>query len=106
MLDEYMQTDLPPTKLRVENVKKKWHVIIYKNQIIKQADTIEELCDWYVYIEDGKIKYLFEDWDTAFSYLGQCFEISDYQNWYGAIETDKGLIYVAKLNEKGFMELL
>lgn len=45
-LEDYMQSDLPPTKIRVEDVAKDWHIIIYKSKIIKQADTIEELiCD-------------------------------------------------------------
>ena len=80
-------------------------VVKFSNEwfsIINQADTIEELCDWQVYRPNGKIKYLTE----RLCYLDQCFEITDYENWYGAIDTDKGLIYVAKMNEKGCLELL
>ena len=78
------------------------YMFIQKNDIIKQADTIEELCDWKVYRPNGKIKYLVDELAS----LGQCFAITDYKNWYGALDTDKGLIYVAKMNEKGKLELL
>ncbi len=69
----------------------------------KQADTIEELCDAFVYakcdymeLEEAKCE---KEWNE-----------SDWQQdglpIYGAIWTDKGLIYVAKMNEKGELELL
>jgi len=63
--------------------------------VIKQADTIEELFDWLVYRPNGKIKYLIEN----IKQQDQCYdyEILDFENWYGAIETDKGLIYKAKM---------
>ena len=63
-------------------------------EILKQADTIEELCDEFVYrkIVCPKIK---------------CFEgCENKQEIYGAIWTDKGLIYVAKMNSEGVLELL
>lgn len=85
---------------------------------IKLADTIEELCDAFVLETEGKIttydKAYFtcfnEDWYhnylKAFDYgtmLGH--EVS--VNGYGAIHIkDKGLIYVAKMNGKGELELL
>ncbi len=68
----------------------------------KQADTIEELCDCKVYRLNGTIKWIVKE----LADLGQCFEIIDFENWYGALDTDKGLIYVAKMNEKGELELL
>lgn len=67
----------------------------YKKDVISQADTIEELCDEYVGI-----------------YQNICEVVVDYRKWYkydtfyGAIWTDKGLIYVAKMKEKGDLELL
>ena len=67
-------------------------------KITKIADTIEELCDWFVVIRDSE--YILASY-------------SDMKNWfdssrekYGAIWTDKGLIYVAKMNDKGVLELL
>ena len=66
---------------------------------IKQADTIEELCDEFV------IK------GTRGLYLGIPLQECELRNIpitqiHGAIWTDKGLIYVAKMNEKGELELL
>ena len=58
------------------------------------ANTIEELCDEYVYKEEVIDKRLLE----TYRKLGR--EI------YGAIWTSKGLIYVAKMNDKGELELL
>jgi hypothetical protein len=71
-------------------------IIKYKNKlthcsecnIIKQADTIEELCDVIVCNAD---------------YKGKAEDL--YFNIYGAIWTEKGLIYVAKMNDKGELEL-
>ena len=74
--------------------------------IIKQADTIEELCDEYVVVSDSFEKLLAHtigDNDTK-----EVIEMAKIVNGiiYGAIWTDKGLIYVAKMNEKGELELL
>ena len=73
-----------------------------KEEIINQADTIEELCDDFVLIRDAIIrvypkKHLLEE-----SITGYC--VGD--EVYGAIWTNKGLIYVAKMNEEGCLELL
>ena len=75
-----------------------------------QADTIEELCDRCVVIH----KYSERPQDLSF-YEAQYF----IDVWtrkvksndpvvaiYGAVWTDKGLIYVAKMNDKGELELL
>lgn len=71
--------------------------IVFKEQdIIKQADTIKELCDEFVMISDGKHKLDI----GCHSYSDEKIQI------YGAIWTDKGLIYVAKMNNKGKLELL
>ena len=70
-----------------------------KSDIIAQADSIEELCDEFVIVNRSihqttkalnKIKEYFNPYDT----------------FYGAIWTDKGLIYVAKMNSKGELELI
>jgi hypothetical protein len=71
--------------------------------ILCEADTIEELCDMFVVIND--------DWGKE-PYCCTYVEIKLYKNLktkgkvYGAIWTDKGLIYVAKMNDKGELELL
>ena len=77
---------------------------INQEDVIKIADTIEELCDWLVFRLNGKIKVLYEDLDTALQVEGN--DILIYKEIYGALDTDKGLIYVAKMNDKGELELL
>lgn len=68
-------------------------------EIIDQADTIEELCDYFL-IDKNDIEHyepttllIFDDYDDfRYSMFG-------YENasGYGCIKTDKGLIYVAKM---------
>ncbi len=74
----------------------------------KQADTIEKLCDEFVMIDEENEHYIKQDNDIH--HIRRKWAIG---NWaignykvYGAIWTDKGLIYVAKLNEKGELELI
>lgn len=89
-------------------------------EVVKQANTIEELCDEFMikfndeenHIELHKqmkkddLGWEFNDMHNIPRrhispwYLNNPFEI------YGAIWTDKGLIYVAKMNDKGELELL
>ena len=72
---------------------------IGKWAVVNQADTIEELCDEFVCINNG----CYGIHDT----LLEAKSYADYREIvYGAIWTDKGLIYVAKLNEEGELELL
>ena len=78
------------------------------SEIINQSDTIEELCDEFV---------LYDDETKFYGVLGKGFyhridkeckktmHLAD-RYIYGAIWTPKGLIYVAKMNKKGELELL
>ena len=70
---------------------------ISKDSVLVQTDTIEELCDEFVYHLKSGGKFIDEE-------LANKFDV--YEKVYGAIWTDKGLIYVAKMNEKGELELL
>lgn len=75
----------------------------YNVTIIKEADTIEELCDEFII----KTRLGYQVYQSlvqlyAFNYISK---IKDYEI-FGAIWTDKGLIYVAKLNDKGELEVL
>lgn len=65
-------------------------------EVLKQANTIEELCNEFV-VEDNYDFAIFSNLKLAMQTKGTC---------YGAIWTDKGLIYVAKMNDKGELELL
>ena len=92
---------------------------------IREAHTIEELCDEFVYIKDDVIsQYLTIDFkfkrDDEFCALRNKLTangiaevskgISKYElqvgKLKGAIWTSKGLIYVAKMNDKGKLELI
>ena len=66
-----------------------------EREIIAEADTIEELCDEFVCDE----MFVYDKEEIKFL-------ISEGEIVYGAIWTDKGLIYVAKMNESGVLELL
>lgn len=75
-------------------------IVFKEKDIAKQSDTIEELCDEFVSVYD---KY-HDHWDNLKECLQLCWDGG--AEIYGAIWTDKGLIYVAKMNEKGELELL
>ena len=82
---------------------------IKEKDILKQADTIEELIDGWViepdkgyYIYNKGLKELREETDIYDSSYG----LLKITNKYGAIWTERGLIYVAKMNKKGELELL
>lgn len=73
-----------------------------KANAIKQADTIEELCDEAVFFDkDNKPHY--QSQEGAIWYLGASMYTETLR--FG-IFTDKGLIYVAKMNDKEELELL
>lgn len=78
-------------------------------EFVKQADTIEELCDEFVCDHNNGTRVIqIKECKPQFPF---CEDTVDYfrrnnQKYYGAIWTDKGLIYVAKMNEKGELELL
>lgn len=67
-------------------------------RVIAQANTIEELCDEFVVDFNGKKIISALPFDRSLNYGGD--------ELFGAIWTDKGLIYVAKMNESGCLELL
>ena len=83
--------------------------VILKKQVIKQSENIEELCDEFVVFDkeqpNGKLLYY-----KGFENLKK--EFIDFEKdkekvvVCGAIWTDKGLIYVAKMNDKGEFELI
>ena len=74
-------------------------VVLIENNSIKQASTIEELCDEFVSID-----YTLKNKYYHFNSLEEINLI--YDEVYGAIWTSKGLIYVAKMNDKGELELI
>ena len=83
--------------------------MLLKTKIVKQADTIEELCDCFVKIKrksNCKPYILKFDYRNLPTLKEQAIKYKD-SSVYGAIHIEnKGLIYVAKMNEKGELELL
>ena len=82
---------------------------ISKDNIFKQADTIEELCDTKVAIRKSNHKAYLGHFYGTFMFQedsGWLGRLDSYEIIYGAIWTGKGLIYVAKINDKGELELL
>ena len=99
------------TKDGVYEVKvNKYHELVYckNNQIvlscniIKQSENIEELCDRFV-VMDKETKEVMNI--VYFLEYAKLWSYCKY-NIYGAIWTDKGLIYVSKMNDKGELELI
>ena len=80
--------------------------IIYGSQIINQADTIEELCDEFVVIRySTKINQLVRT--DNINYLKEIMkEDKRIVEVKGAVWTEKGLIFVARVNDKGEWELI
>lgn len=87
--------------------------LILKDQVIKQADTIEELCDEFVCYGNNSYSLLhritkidkyavFKDRSAG--------RVEDLMKkgcvFYGAVWCEFGLKYVAKMNEKGVLELI
>lgn len=75
---------------------------IFFCDVLKHADTIEELCDEFVVIhKELNGNHIIH----RYNWLGKS-EHKMGNEVYGAIWTECGLKYVAKMNEKGELELL
>lgn len=81
----------------------------FEADILAEADTPEELCDLFI---DEETKAIFHkhngyviNWRTNLVYSLKEL-VKEFHSIKGAIWTSKGLIYVAKMNEKGELELL
>ena len=79
-----------------------WYMaFITKDQVIKQADTIEELCDEFVGVD--------KTCENGHQLLRAIpYKCANFWNGgvYGAIWCEFGLKYVAKLNSKGEFKLI
>ena len=81
--------------------------IILRTQVINQADTIEELCDEFVLYDNQLKTYgVFDKKVITFKWIQNHSTIYKGMTIYGAIWTSKGLIYVAKMDKKGDLELI
>lgn len=77
-----------------------------EDTIIKEADTIEELCDEFVVVDNERHFIEHYDLDLEDKYLRKRYCLSSDYKIYGAIWTEWGLKYAAKMNEKGELELI
>lgn len=79
------------------------------DDIINQSETIEELCDLYIDEETQTIFHKHNgyviNWKTNMVYSLKALSES-YHSVKGAIYTDEGLIYVAKMKDNGDLELI
>ena len=76
---------------------------VYKSDVIKESDTIEDLCDEFVGIDDWNRHHKIENPNNI--EIVKNF-LKTFKEKYGAIWNDKGLRYVAKMNENGELELI
>ena len=74
-----------------------WGVCFDKKDIIKQANTINLLCDRFVVIYENEEPVPYKNYLDA---------VATQKEVYGAIWCEWGLKYVAKINKKGELELL
>lgn len=117
----YIRTDFHIYEIKSEEIiqgEKYYNIEIrgglnkLKAEFGKQSENLEELCDEFILIEhyaDREDMYHHRDKKSFIEdYIGyehidivlRCYTI------YGAIWTSKGLIYVAKMNENGELELI
>jgi len=86
--------------VKVETVADIQTKVIFKDNFVAQSENIEELLDIIVYIyKDGGFIVTHPEEIKEKNYY-------EYESCYGAIRTSKGLIYVAKMNENGKLELI
>lgn len=76
--------------------------VILKYQVIKQSENIEELCDRFV-VMDKETKEVMNI--VSFLEYAKLWSYCKY-NIYGAVWCEWGLKYVAKLDDKGDLELI
>lgn len=97
----YNKSKIICSAFREEYCSPNWNDDIEKylqTKIIAETDTIEDLCDEFVIVD----KY----GNKPRMVITEGFAVKMGHTVFGAIWTDKGLIYVAKMNEKGELELL
>ena len=78
----------------------------FEADIIAEADTLEELCDEFV-IENDYCGQISQSRYFDFEVAKQNIDIASNDVIYGALRiAGKGLIYVAKMNNEGALELI
>lgn len=81
--------------------------IIFKTEPLAKSENLEELCDEFVLINNNVFTVPQIITHTNFQNTKAYREdYGKFETIYGAIWTFKGLIYVAKMNDKGDLELI
>ena len=113
----YIRTDFHIYEIKSEEIiqgEKYYNIEIrgglnkLKAEFGKQSENLEELCDEFVieYRDGSKIISIHDNTDDFLREHKGEIESGCIKNVYGGIWTDKGLIYVAKMNDKGELELI
>lgn len=76
---------------------------VFTHDIVAESDNLIDLCDEFVVCYNGKTICQFAR--CVWNY-DEIKHLGNGNDFYGAIWTDKGLIYVARLNEQGELELI
>ena len=71
-----------------------------------KANTIKKLCDDFVVAYEGGARLVYGDLEWAKIKAKESLKLGNKSIIYGAIWTEWGLKYVAKMNEKGELELI
>lgn len=77
-----------------------------QTEVVKSADTIEELCDYEMHYDNNGEFVIRPIKHVDFESLKRVIINKWFKDCKLAIKTDKGLIYVAKMNDNGEFELL
>lgn len=90
-----------------------------QNNILKEADNLEELCDEFLLVgKDGsrcfvvptgvsdKYFYSYDEGDDTYNFSTKYYELEEGEVFKGMIWTDKGLIYVIEKHKGGKWKLL
>lgn len=96
-------------KRKGETLLEGYKTAYIKNEnIVAQSENLEELCDGFYIDEGNEFSFYKENAYEDFEEAKEVFkkEFDDTSTLYGFIKTRKGLIYVAKMNDKGELELL
>lgn len=81
-------------------------ILSQPSHILKHANTIEELCDEFVFNVEDQGHWVINNYKRALEIAKSYNEDKNKFICYGAIWTKWGLKYIAKMNAKGEMKLL
>ena len=95
----YIFTELTESTFEKMKDFNKWN-------IIAQADTIKELCDEFVVAYEDNARIVYSELDWAKTKANASLEVGHKSIIYGAVWCEFGLKYVAKMNDKGELELI